>query len=110
MKSFILLVFMALSINLFANPVIEYNKNEVIITLKANSTTGYQWTIQKYDPKLIKLEKKCYKYPNTALLGSPGEAIFRFKILKKESSEIIFGYMRPWEQTAATIKKIRLKF
>lgn len=72
-----------------------------IITLTSNLTTGYDWFIQKINPKLILLINNEFINPETTLLkvGVSGKRIMTFKALNKTNkTRITLVYKRPWEK------------
>ena len=75
--------------------------DEFKITLKYNSSTGYQWQIPKPpDEKLLKLSEPEYKRPDSKLIGAGGDEIWTCKALAEGKTEIGFAYVRPWEKGA----------
>ncbi len=76
----------------------------VSVPLPANPSTGYQWEVVKYDPKLMNTPSSQYQ-SKRSMPGAPGQSIwtFRFKPAAFEASKnttVILQYKRPWEKTA----------
>jgi len=74
------------------------------IFLDANLTTGYQWQMD-LDRVFIQFLDVSYTPPSTELVGASGVEKFDFKAVSKGMVNIIFSYLRPWEEKAP-IKKI----
>lgn len=94
-----------LSGNLFANnQVIHVNqhKPQFSITLDANHTTGYAWSLKHYDKKLISLVNHKYIRPHSTLIGAPGYEKWTFEakpsFFKHSTTTIVsLDYARSWE-------------
>ncbi len=84
------------------------------VTLPANPTTGYQWTVKKFDESLFKLTSKHYISPQSKLIGAGGQMVFSFQLRKGKSypkqAELSFSYAQPWEPSSATATKVIVKF
>lgn len=69
------------------------------IKLEGNANTGYVWKASTYDKNVIFVDN--YKYHgnnNTvSLVGAPGEFEFMVTALNEGDTEIVFEYMRLWE-------------
>ena len=71
--------------------------DQITIRLKGNATTGYTWILKQYDENLLKFIDVKYVPADSALVGSGGEWVAEFKVLKPGISQIQFIYKRPWE-------------
>ncbi len=84
------------------------------ITLPANPTTGYQWTIKQIDHSLLQLKSQQYIRPNTHLLGAGGAERFVFQLLEgkpyPKQTEIELSYARSWEPGSGDLTKIIVEF
>ena len=115
MKKFLILVMVAVvAISLVAGCVGEVEtytdegqtidisvNHEFIIAIGANPTTGYDWEVS-LDETMLELAEKIYKLAEEAeheIVGAGGVDYFRFKALKKGTTEITMVYKRPWEET-----------
>lgn len=85
-----------------------------VVKLPSNPSTGYQWTLEKYDEKMLFLKSKEFIASNTTRVGAPGEMRFSFVVLKATNhpnhTEILFKHSRPWEKDSATYKKVVIHF
>jgi inhibitor of cysteine peptidase len=74
-------------------------RQEFVIALDSNITTGYSWQIS-YDQNMLELVEKTYEQnPNPrGLVGVGGVEYFRFKALNIGETEITFVYKRSWEE------------
>lgn len=82
-------------------------KQEIIITLAENPTTGYSWQFETEPSKQNYTSNFNEKYiaPDTNLMGAGGYKRIKFKT-KNPGTVIIKGYyLRPWEH----IEKSKLK-
>lgn len=72
---------------------------EIVITLEANATTGYQWQFAKpLDESLLKLVNSEYLPDKTELVGVGGKQVWVFQALNAGKTAISFKYVRPWEK------------
>jgi inhibitor of cysteine peptidase len=81
-------------------------------SLPSNPTTGYHWSIQKYNHHLIQLDGSKYKSGNTGLIGSGGQEIFNFTVLNPKhriDTSIILNYSRSWEKKPIQTQKVDIK-
>ena len=79
---------------------------ELVITLDANATTGYEWQLASpIDDNLISLVSSEYMPDKTGLVGSGGKSIWTFKAVQAGKTQISFKYIRPWEKDAPPAKK-----
>ncbi len=117
MRNFFLISFILLSLPLFAKsePMsIKVYAPEFNIKLPANPTTGFQWTILRYDARLLKLKQSKYLAPKVNLMGAGGVSLFTFIKKKDESypneTEIVFKYSRSWEPQSGYTKIVKVYF
>lgn len=85
------------------------------VSLPANPTTGFQWTLKEYDTSLLKLTSSQYIAPESKLIGAGGEMVFVFDLLPTgnvlpSSTTLLFQYARPWETANGTIQQITINF
>lgn len=87
---------------------------EFVITLPANSTTGYQWTVPRFDSTKFVLKSKRYVAPKTRLMGAGGVTLFNFQVLNAKSCPkstlMVFTYARSWDPKSATQTTVDVKF
>lgn len=106
------------SLNVFAANSVTMNVSAktptFIVTLPSNPTTGYQWTVTKYDQKLFNLAKRQYIAPQTKLIGAGGNMNFTFALKKgmsyPKSTKMAFTYGRSWDPKSGTLKKVTVNF
>ncbi|KTD16230.1 protease inhibitor I42 family protein [Legionella jordanis] len=93
---------------------VNNTQNQFVVTLPANPTTGFQWTIENYDKSFLKLLTSRYIAPNTKLIGAGGQMLFTFQLKAgasyPQSSSMLFKYARPWETNTGTMKKVTINF
>ena len=78
---------------------------EFVIALDSNPTTGYDWEAS-FDDNMLSVVEKKYNPGEKApgLVGAGGTQYFRFKALRKGSTEITVTYKRSWETDYAEQK------
>ncbi|KTD11340.1 protease inhibitor I42 family protein [Legionella jamestowniensis] len=90
------------------------SQNQFVVTLPANPTTGYQWTVEKYDKSFLKLLSSNYTASKTKLIGAGGQMQFTFQLIKgktyPQSTSMQFKYARPWEPETGTMKQVTVNF
>lgn len=93
---------------------VDSKQSNFTVTLKANPTTGYQWSVVKYDKKLLTLSGSQYQKPNTKLIGAGGQMVFTFTLNKGKSypasTDMVFKYARSWEPDSATVQNVTIQF
>ncbi|MFI4919145.1 MAG: protease inhibitor I42 family protein [Legionellales bacterium] len=96
------------------NTNLSANKSGFIVTLAANPTTGYQWSVVQFDKKLLTLSSSHYQKSETHLIGAGGNMLFTFSLRKGKSypakSDMVFKYARSWEPSAGMLKKVKINF
>ncbi|OGP67953.1 MAG: hypothetical protein A2W27_03510 [Deltaproteobacteria bacterium RBG_16_44_11] len=76
------------------------------ITLKANSTTGYQWQFAiPLGQNMLQLINSEYIAYKTRRVGAEGKQVWTFKALKAGETNISFKYVRQWEENAPPQKE-----
>jgi inhibitor of cysteine peptidase len=80
----------------------------VRINLPENATTGYRWTIDRYDEDIIEALGSEPRYPGNAV-GSGGEIAFNFKARKAGTGEIALKHWRHWEGDRSIIARFRAR-
>ena len=114
MRIITILVFLSLSSYAFAetdddttNMIKAAVGEEFVITLNANSTTGYEWQLANtIDDSLIKFVGSKYVPDKTGLIGSGGKSIWTFKAFRAGKARIFFKYIRPWEKDTPPAKEV----
>ena len=80
----------------------------VQIILRENATTGYRWTIDRYDKEFIEALATEPRYATNAT-GSGGEVAFIFKAKKIGTGEIALKHWRHWEGDSSVSSRFRLR-
>jgi len=69
------------------------------ITLRANSSAGYQWQFAApLDKSMLQLLHSKYIPYRSKRLGADGKQLWIFKALKAGETSIVFEYIRPSEK------------
>lgn len=91
---------------------INAKQENFTITLPANPTTGFLWSVVDYDKEIFELIKQQYIRSKEGLVGAGGNSLFTFKLKKQSSypssSIIKFKYSRSWEPKSAIDKEIKI--
>lgn len=81
--------------------MVSSKQNDFTITLPANPTTGFKWSIIDYDKNIFELESSRYTASKVGLIGSGGDRVYIFHIKQLSKypkfSIIKFKYSRSWE-------------
>ena len=92
----------------------DKNNKEFVVTLPANPTTGFQWTLVNYDKKTLRAVSNHYSPKKTKLMGSGGEMAYTFSLNKgkvyPETTKMTFRYARSWEKTGASVTTVLVSF
>jgi len=83
-------------------------KDIIKISLKANTTTGYQWAPENYNHQILKLIKTSYEPDNIKLMGSGGTYTAYFKVLNTGKTSIKLNYIRPWEKDTKPAESFKI--
>ncbi|RAP37942.1 hypothetical protein B1207_02840 [Legionella quinlivanii] len=122
MKKWILLIGLYLSGQSYAavydSPEIfmnvDINHPHFSISLPSNPTTGYSWTLKKYNDKLYELMTHQFHPTKPKLIGAGGKTVFVFEVLKgvtlPKRSTFEFFYARPWEPQNGRTQKVIITF
>lgn len=93
---------------------VSRSSSSFVVKLPANSTTGYQWTVTRFNKALLDLTSQQYVAPKTRMMGAGGHALFTFQMRQGESypksTTMLFSYARPWEPSSATVTKVTVQF
>jgi len=78
---------------------------DLVIILKSNPTTGYVWQVD-YDFAFIKQGNHDYSSDaEEGVVGAGGYETFNFSGLQAGKTNLIFSYLRPWEEGVEPIEK-----
>lgn len=93
---------------------VNSNETSFIVTLDANPTTGYQWSVVQFDKKLLTLTKSQFLRPKTNLIGAGGQMQYTFTLNKGKTysskTKMVFKYSRSWEPQSATVQNVIVHF
>jgi inhibitor of cysteine peptidase len=83
--------------------VITVNKQSPTFTIRlaANPTTGYTWSLQSYDNKVLVSTEHHFVPAKTKLIGAGGYEDWSFRVVpaaKRATTKIVFVYSRAWEK------------
>lgn len=71
----------------------------LVVSLPANASTGYQWTMEEWDETILSLVSDNYlpQSSDPLLAGQGGTRLWKFKAERAGAVEVVFSYSRPWE-------------
>lgn len=72
--------------------------------LAENATTGYRWSMDRHDTRLLEPVEATASYSKAAV-GSGGQAVFRFRAAAAGSTELALKYWRHWEGEGSAIQR-----
>jgi predicted secreted protein len=76
--------------------------DSLVITLEANSSTGYRWQILKNNEALMKpAGPPDYQGGKPGIIGAPGHAVFSFSAIAPGKETLELGYSRPTDHDPA---------
>ena len=90
---------------------IELKKgNVLVITLKANPTTGYTWdVVEPLDEQVMQQVGEIEFKPESDLIGAGGVQIIRFEIVNAGRAALKLVYHRPWETDVEPLKTFAIQ-
>jgi inhibitor of cysteine peptidase len=92
------------------NRTVDIRQDETVsITLPENATTGYRWTVESYDRKLVTERPAEAHYPATTGVGSGGEVTFIFQCKKAGTCDIMLKHWRSWEGDSSIIGRFHIQ-
>ncbi|MDA8561875.1 protease inhibitor I42 family protein [Gammaproteobacteria bacterium] len=113
--AFILCIFFVVDILFAQENIIQLKKNQpnFSILLYSSPTTGYSWSLKKYNKNLIELTGHEYVKHKSSKMGASSYEKWSFHATdhffdKNTSTRIILDYFRPWE-TKAPLKTLTYK-
>ena len=84
------------------------------VVLPSNPTTGYRWSLTRYDKHLLKLVSSQYTAAKTRLIGAGGSMTFYFRLVSGVSvppdTSLVFHYARPWESDQGEPRTVTVRF
>lgn len=94
---------------------VDHTQSNFIVSLKANPTTGYQWSLVRFDKQLLTLAESEYESSKTHLIGSGGKMLFTFSLNREmsypKSTQMVFKYARPWDKgESARVQNVTVYF
>ncbi len=71
----------------------------LIIALKSNPTTGYDWQVDQADEKVVRVVKQDFQpASDPERLGAPGQTVVEFQAVSAGTTTLRLIYVRPWEK------------
>jgi len=79
--------------------------NLVVIQLRENPTTGYQWTFNQSDQQVLTFQGTEYTPSAVIGVGGGGQRVFRFKGEQAGTTELDFKLWRQWQGEQSPIDR-----
>ena len=76
-------------------------RQEFVVELEGNPSTGYIWHVIKGDPHYLRMLREETIQTDGTRLGAPGKQLFYFQALRQGRTPLLLEYRRPWEKEAA---------
>ncbi len=75
----------------------------VKVRLASNPSTGYQWSLVKYNSVLMLPPSSYYVSAKSRMVGASGYSVWKFQFRKSafahpQKTQVILEYKRPWEK------------
>lgn len=83
--------------------------NTILIRLKENSSTGYQWVIDLSDDRVISLKKTDYIPGTKKRIGSGGTRIYQLTAESSGSAKIILKLKNKWNPDGSVIDQFKVE-
>jgi len=80
----------------------------VRISLPENASTGFRWTIERYDDEFLEALPAEAGYTSHSI-GSGGDIAFTFCTRKPGTGQLVLRHWRHWEGDASITKRFRLQ-
>ena len=79
-------------------------RQEFVVELEANPSTGFAWQVSKSDPDHVRLLREETLPADRNRLGAPGRQMFFFQAMAIGRAPLKLEYRRPWEKDAEPAK------
>ena len=79
--------------------------NLVVIQLRENPTTGYQWTFNQSNEQVLTFQGIEYTPSAATGVGGGGQRVFRFKGEQAGTTELDFKLWRQWQGEQSAIER-----
>lgn len=85
-------------------------RDQYIINLEENPTTGYNWQIYVCDLRIYDIVENEFIPPDSNMSGAPGRRRVVIEATNPGKGEFEMVYIRPWEKDVEPIKRINYTF
>ena len=81
------------------------------IELEGNPTTGYTWVYTMSPEGIVHEVSNQYTASKTGerVVGSGGKFVFTFEAIAEGEAELVFSYLRPWEEGIPPVEAVIYK-
>lgn len=86
-------------------------KQDLVIRLNANPTTGYRWVVDRGAASVLSQVDEPFWQPVSSgapLVGQGGWTTFRYTAVSEGSDTLVLAYRRPWEKDATPARTYQL--
>jgi inhibitor of cysteine peptidase len=81
-----------------------YRGQILVVSLEAQTSTGYTWEIAELDDLILKQEGEPEFQPSSGAIGAPGMQIFRFESIGSGDTDLKLIYHQPWMENVEPAK------
>jgi inhibitor of cysteine peptidase len=82
---------------------------EIVLSLKSNPSTGYNWFISQIDTSILKQVGEAEYKSESKKMGAPGVQIFHFQSISIGKTSLMLIYHRPWEKEIAPLDTFQVR-
>ncbi|PLX35939.1 MAG: hypothetical protein C0606_17795 [Hyphomicrobiales bacterium] len=74
--------------------------SSVVLRLKANRTTGYQWVLAEKSRQCATVVRDDYRSGHSGLMGAGGTRVLTLRFDRPGKCAVRLSYLRPWQANA----------
>lgn len=84
--------------------------DQLVVRLPSNPSTGYRWVVRDGARPVLVLVRRSYVAPTGApMLGAPGTAVLRFRVVARGRAQLRLAYVRSWEAHGSPARTFALR-
>jgi len=83
--------------------IVANNGDEVLVLLRTNPSTGYDWIATPVNPAVLTEEERTYAVLSNAM-GSPNDLLIHYRVTGSGHAHIELQYRRSWENGVAAVQ------
>jgi len=87
--------------------VVLKSGDTLVIQLRTNPTTGFDWQAGIFDPQILLEEKRIYTVLSDAM-GSPSDLAIHYRAVASGKTHLELHYRRSWEKEPAPLQTFQV--